>query len=304
LTPGKGYGRFVETSFLTIQQSAGEFLSVKSFALVLKAAILAGAVIGFSSSAMAQSSCAAGKTLKEGVLTIATGEPAYFPWVIDNKPEDGKGFEAAVALEIASRLGFTPDKVTWVRTTFDQAIQPGPKDYDFNLQQYSITEDRAKVIDFSTAYYKPAQAVLMSKPTVEAGAKPTVESLKTLRWGAVEGTTQPVLLKKLVDPAQDLMFYSDVADSVEALKAKQIDAVLMDLPSALYTAAVVLPDGVVLGQFEHSTEDTQGIGLVFEKGNALRDCANEALAAMEADGKLKAIEAEWLQTATGAPLIK
>ncbi len=277
---------------------------MKSFAVLLKAAVVAGAVLTFSSSAMAAGSCAAGKTLKEGVLTIATGEPAYFPWVIDNKPEDGKGFEAAVALEIASRLGFTPNKVVWVRTTFDQAIQPGPKGYDFNLQQYSITEDRAKVIDFSTAYYKPAQAVLTSKPVVEAGAKPTVESLKELRWGAVEGTTQPVLLKKLVDPKQDLMFYSDVADSVEALKAKQIDAVLMDLPSALYTAAVVLPDGVVLGQFEHSTEDSQGIGLVFEKGNALRDCANEALAAMTADGKLQAIEAEWLQTATGAPLIK
>jgi polar amino acid transport system substrate-binding protein len=260
--------------------------------------------MGFTSAAMAQGSCAAGKTLKEGTLTIATGEPAYFPWVIDNKPEDGKGFEAAVALEIASRLGFPPEKVVWVRTTFDQAIQPGPKDFDFNLQQYSITDDRAKVIDFSAAYYKPAQAVLVSKPTVEAGAKPTVDSLKTLRWGAVEGTTQPQLLEKLVDPAQDLMFYTDVADSVEALKARQIDAVLMDLPSALYTAAVVLPDGVVLGQFEGSSDDSQGIGLVFEKGNALRDCANEALASMEADGKLKAIEAEWLQTATGAPLIK
>lgn len=277
---------------------------MKSFAVLLKAAVVAGAVLSFSTSAMAAGSCAAGKTLKEGVLTIATGEPAYFPWVIDNKPEDGKGFEAAVAMEIASRLGFTPDKVVWVRTTFDQAIQPGPKDYDFNLQQYSITEDRAKVIDFSTAYYTPAQAVLTNKPVVEAGAKPTVESLKELRWGAVEGSTQPVLLKKLVDPKQDLLFYNDVADSVEALKAKQIDAVLMDLPSALYTAAVVLPDGVVLGQFAHSPEDTGGIGLVFEKGNALRDCANEALAAMAADGKLQAIEAEWLQTATGAPLIK
>lgn len=277
---------------------------MKSFALILKAAAVAGAVIGFASSAHAAASCAAGKTLKDGTLTIATGEPAYFPWVIDNKPEDGKGFEAAVAMEVASRLGFPQDKVAWVRTTFDQAIQPGPKDYDFNLQQYSITDDRAKVIDFSTAYYKPAQAVLTSKPAVEAGAKPAVESLKGLRWGAVEGTTQPQLLKKLVDPAQDLLFYSDVADSVEALKARQIDAVLMDLPSALYTAAVVLPDGVVLGQFENSTDDSQGIGMVFEKGNALRDCVNEALAAMQADGKLQAIEAEWLQTATGAPLIK
>ena len=278
--------------------------TVKILALLLNAAVVSGALIGFSSGAMAGESCAAGKTLKEGTLTIATGEPAYFPWVIDNKPESGKGFEAAVALEVAQRMGFPADKVTWVRTTFDQAIQPGPKDFDFNLQQYTITDERAKVVDFSTAYYKPAQAVLVSKPTVEAGAKPTVESLKALHWGAVEGTTQPQLLKTLVNPTQALMFYSDVADSVEALKARQIDAVLMDLPSALYTAAAVLPDGVVLGQFEGSSDASQGIGLVFEKGNALRDCANEALASMEADGKLKAIEAEWLQTATGAPLIK
>lgn len=277
---------------------------MRSFAFVLKVAAAAGAMTVFASSAFADSTCAVGKTLKEGVLTIATGEPAYFPWVIDNKPEDGKGFEAAVALEVASRMGFAPDKVTWVRTTFDQAIQPGPKDFDFNLQQYSITDDRAKVIDFSTAYYKPAQAVLTSKAVIDAGAKPTLESIKTLAWGAVEGTTQPALIKKLVDPSKDLLMYNDVADSVEALKAKQIDAVLMDLPSALYTAAVVLPDGVVLGQFEGSTDESQGIGLVFEKGNKLRDCANEALAAMEADGKLKSIEAEWLQTATGAPLIK
>lgn len=273
-------------------------------AFSVRAAAVAIALTGLATSALAAGSCAAGKTITEGTLTIATGEPAYFPWVIDNKPESGKGFEAAVAMEVASRLGFPADKVTWVRTTFDQAIQPGPKNYDFNLQQYSITDERAKVIDFSNSYYKPAQAVLTAKPVVEAGAKPTVESLKALHWGAVEGTTQPVLIKKLVDPSQQLLMYNDVADSVEALKARQIDAVLMDLPSALYTAAVVLPDGVVLGQFEHSTDESQGIGMVFEKGNTLRDCVNEALAAMEADGKLKAIEAEWLQTATGAPLIK
>ncbi len=98
---------------------------MKSLTSFLKAAAVAGAVMSLASNALAQSSCAAGKTLKEGTLTIATGEPAYFPWVIDNKPEDGKGFEAAVALEIAARLGFPSDKVTWVRTTFDQAIQPG-----------------------------------------------------------------------------------------------------------------------------------------------------------------------------------
>jgi polar amino acid transport system substrate-binding protein len=242
--------------------------------------------------------------LKEGMLTIATGEPAYFPWVIDNKPEAGKGFEAAVALEVASRMGFAADKVTWVRTTFDQAIQPGAKDFDFNLQQYSITEERAKVIDYSDAYYKPAQALIVRKGTVEKGAKASMDSIKTLRWGAVEGTTQSVFIKGKVAPAQDLLMYNDVADSVAAMQADQIDVVMMDLPSALYVSAVQMPDGVVLGQFEEAIEGDQGIGMVFAKGNALRDCVNEALKAMTADGKLKAIEAEWLQTATNAPVIK
>lgn len=277
---------------------------MKTISLSLKALALAATLASFASSAMAADSCAVGKTLKEGTLTIATGEPAYFPWVIDNKPETGKGYEAAVAMEVASRLGFPADKVAWVRTTFDQAIQPGAKEFDFNLQQYSITEERAKVIDFSAAYYKPAQAVLVRKPTIDAGAKPTVDSIKGLKWGAVEGTTQPALIKKLVNPSQALLMYNDVADSVEALKSGQIDAVLMDLPSALYTAAAVLPDGAVLGQFADSTDESEGMGLVFEKGNKLRDCVNDALAAMDKDGKLKAIEAEWLQTAAGAPLIK
>lgn len=263
-----------------------------------------GLLGALATGAAADATCAAGKTLKEGALTIATGAPAYFPWVVDDKPESGKGFEAAVAMEIAARMGFAPDRVVWVRTTFDQAIQPGPKEFDFNLQQYSITDERTKVIDFSDPYYKPAQAVLVRKPTVDAGTKPTVEAIKGLKWGTVEGSTQPQLIKKLVAPTHELMVYTDVADSVEALKAGQIDAVLMDLPSALYTAAAVLEDGVVLGQFEGSSDESEGIGLVFEKGNKLRDCANEALAAMTADGKLKAIEAEWLQAATNAPLIK
>jgi polar amino acid transport system substrate-binding protein len=268
-------------------------------------AALACSFVAFATTgASAQNACAAGKTLKEGMLTIATGEPAYFPWVIDNKPEDGKGFEAAVAMELASRLGFAADKVTWVRTTFDQAIQPGAKEYDFNLQQYSITEERAKVIDFSDAYYNAAQSVIVRKPTVEAGAKPALESLKTLRWGAAEGTTQSVFIKNTVQPTQDILMYNDVADSVAAMKAGQIDAVVMDLPSALFVTAVQLEDGLVLGQFDGAIEDTSGMGIVFEKGNALRDCVNEALKAMKDDGKLKAIEAEWLQAATNAPVIK
>jgi polar amino acid transport system substrate-binding protein len=274
-----------------------------SFRSLAKVVLVAGLMSGISSAAFAAGECAAGKTIKEGVLTIATGEPAYFPWVIDNKPEDGKGFEAAVAMEVASRMGFAADKVVWVRSTFDQAIQPGAKDYDFNLQQYSITDERAKVIDFSVSYYKPAQSVVVRKVTIEAGAKPTMESLKGLRFGAAEGTTQLPFITQTVAPTTAPLMYNDVADSLEAMKANQIDAVVMDLPSALYVSGVQMEDGAILGQFDIN-DGSAGMGIVFEKGKALKTCVDEALNAMAADGKLKTIETEWLQSATGAAVIK
>lgn len=269
--------------------------------LVLSAATALALVAGAAS---AQNDCAAGKTLKEGVLTVATGTPAYFPWVIDNDPTSGKGFEAAVAYAIAERMGFAADRVEWTSTTFDQAIQPGPKDFDFNLQQYSITPEREQTVDFSDPYYAAAQAVLVRKPTVDAGATPALASLKALKWGLAAGTTAPALIGQLVGPEAEPMLYEDTADVSEALKAGQIDATLMDLPSALYTAAAVLDDGVVLGQFPAGDEASDRFGLVFADGNPLRDCANAALAEMAADGTLAKIEAEWLADATGAPVIK
>lgn len=254
--------------------------------------------------AMAQNTCAAGKTLTDGTLTVATGNPAYFPWVIDNDPTAGNGFEAAVAYALAERMGFGADKVAWTSTTFDQAIQPGPKEFDFNLQQYSITPEREQTIDFSDPYYSAAQAVLVRTPTVDAGAKPEIAALKALKWGAAAGTTAPSLIASLIGPDSDPLLYEDSADVSEALKAGQIDATLMDLPSALYTAAVVLDDGVVLGQFPAGADAPDSFGLVFEEGNPLKDCANAALAEMKADGTLAGIEAEWLAEATGAPVIK
>lgn len=271
---------------------------------IFKAGLTALALGGMASGAWAADTCAAGKTLHDGVLTIATGNPAYFPWVIDDDPASGQGFEAAVALEIAKRMGFEGDAVQWVRTTFDQAIQPGAKDFDFNLQQYSITPERDEFIDFSLPYYTAAQSVIVLAPTKEAGAAPTVDSLKGLKWGAVESTTAPGLIKELVSPDVSMLLYNDVADSVEALKAGQVDAIMLDLPSALFTAAVLLDNGTVLGQFATGGDSPDQLGLVFEEGNSLRDCANEAISAMVEDGTLAAIEAEWLQDATGVPVIK
>jgi polar amino acid transport system substrate-binding protein len=258
-----------------------------------------------ANTAFAAGECAAGKTMKEGILTIATGNPSYFPWVIDNKPEDGKGFEAAVAYEVANRMGFDNAKVEWTTASFDESIQPGEKNFDFNLQQFSITEEREKVVDFSVPYYSAAMAVLVRKPTQEKGAKPEMDSLKGLLWGADASTTALPTLNKLIEPSEKPLLYNDNNDVVAAMKANQIDAALFDLPTAMYLGAVVLDDGVVLGQFPADrTEQPDQFGLLMSEGNPLKTCVNEALEAMKADGKLASIEAAWLQQTTGVPVIK
>jgi ABC-type amino acid transport/signal transduction systems, periplasmic component/domain len=143
------------------------------------AALPAGAAL-----AAGHAACATGKTLEDGVLTIATGNPAYYPWVMNDAPESGEGFEAAVAYAIAAAMGFEADQVAWVRTSFDEAIQPGAKNFDFNMQQYSITPERDQMVDFSLPYYTSAMAVLTTESVLEAtGAEPTVASLKGLIWG-------------------------------------------------------------------------------------------------------------------------
>lgn len=255
-------------------------------------------------SALAQD-CAAGKTLTEGKLTIATGNPAYFPWVIDDAPESKEGFESAVAYAVANEMGFTDDDVVWVRSSFDEAIQPGAKNFDFNLQQYSITDEREEVVDFSVPYYETAMAVLTRKPVVDGGAEATLASLKGLKWGAHASTTAVPMIAENIQPDSDPLLYGDNADVVEAMKANQIDAALMDLPTALFTAAVLLDDGVVLGQFPADrSENPDRFGLLMEDGNALRECVDAAITSLKADGTLGAIEARWLSEATDVPVIE
>ena len=255
--------------------------------------------------AVAGGHCAAGKTLTDDVLTIATGNPAYYPWVMDDAPESKAGFEAAVAYAVANRMGFEDGQVTWVRSSFDQAIQPGAKDFDFNLQQFSITEEREEIVDFSMPYYSAAMAVVTRQPSVDGCAEATLESLKGLLWGAHASTTAVPMLAEIVQPDAEPLLYGDNADVVEAMKANQIDAALMDLPTALFTAAVLMDDGVVLGQFPpERSENPDQFGLLMEEGNPLKDCVDAALAELTEDGTLAAIEAEWLAEATGVPVIE
>ena len=247
-------------------------------------------------------SCADDKTLTGGTLTIATGNPAYYPWVMDDAPESGNGFEAAVAYALAEKMGFAPSNVAWVRTSFDQAIQPGKKDFDINLQQFSITEDRDKVVDFSASYYTAPMAVLVRSADK---LEPTMAQLKGLVWGAAASTTGLPMITDTIAPTTSMMIYDDNANIVEAMKAGQIDAALFDLPTALYLSAVVLDGGQVLGQFPaDEATDLDHFGMIMAEGSPLKECVDAALATMKADGTLASIEATWLQETTGVPLIK
>ncbi len=256
-----------------------------------------------STTAMAGGHCAAGKTLTEGKLTIATGNPAYYPWVMDDAPESGQGFEAAVAYAVAGEMGFASEDVVWVRSSFDEAIQPGAKNFDFNMQQYSITPERDEVVDFSAPYYTAPMAVLVGPGAVDTEA--TMAGLKALKWGAVGSTTAVPKLENVIQPDSRPLLYGDNADVNAAISANQIDAALFDLPTALFLSAVMIEGSKVIGQFAPDASDNPDqFGMLMEEGNALKACVDEALAALTESGALAAIEAEWLQDTTGVPLIK
>ncbi len=254
--------------------------------------------------AQSAAECAAGKTLEEGVLTVGTGDPAYSPWVIDDKPESKEGFEAAVAYAVAAELGFADADVKWVRTTFDEAMQPGAKNFDFNLQQYSITEERKQTVTFSDGYYTTNQAIVGLTDSAAKGAT-TLDAIKKLKLGAQAGTTSLAYITDVIQPEQEPFVYDDNAGAKAALEAKQIDAAVFDLPTALYVSAVEIEGSAVLGQFpaqDGATADE--FGLVFDKDNALATCVNTALATLKENGSLASITAQWLSTSTNIPVIE
>lgn len=256
-----------------------------------------------STTAVAGGHCAAGKTLNDGTLTIATGNPAYYPWVMDDAPESGQGFEAAVAYAVAAEMGFAADNVTWVRSSFDEAIQPGLKNFDLNMQQYSITPERDLIVDFSDPYFTAPMAVLVGASAIDTA--PTLDALRELQWGAVGTTTAVPKLTAVIQPSNDPLLYGDNADVNAAMSANQIDAALFDLPTALFLSAVMIEGSKVLGQFAPDlTDNPDQFGMLMEEGSPLKACVDEALAALTESGELAAIEAKWLQDTTGVPLIK
>lgn len=247
--------------------------------------------------------CAAGLTLTDGVLTVATGDPAYPPYVIDDDPTSGEGFEAAVAYAVAAQLGFDHDHVEWVRTPFDAAFQPGPKDFDFNIQQFSINPEREQSVSFSVPYYTSTQAIVGYADSAAAGAT-TLSQLQALRIGVATGTTSLIFAEEIIAPDSGVQVFNDNAAAVAALDAQQIDAIVADLPTALYVANVEMDGGAVFGQFP-TTDDTAGEnwGLLFEKDSPLVECANYALLALRESGELDAITEQWMTASIDVPFI-
>ena len=239
-------------------------------------------------------------TVTSGKLTIATGEPAYYPWVIDDKPESGEGFEGAVAYAVAKQLGFNNDEVVWVRTTFDGAVTPGEKNFDFNLQQFSITADRSKVVDFSSPYYTAPQAIVSYKGSKIAG-KTSIAELKNAKLGAAVGTTSLDAVENQIGVKPQV--FNDNAAGVTALKNGQIDGLVVDLPTAFYLSGVEVKDGLIVGQLPSSGAGDQ-FGLLLSKGSKLTPCVTGAVDAITADGTLAAITDKWLATDAGAPVLK
>jgi polar amino acid transport system substrate-binding protein len=242
------------------------------------------------------------QTHTPGTLTITTDKPAYEPWFVDDDPANGKGFEGAVAAAVAEQLGFTPDEVTWTRTRFDAAIAPGPKDWDFDINQFSITEERKQAVDFSSPYYDAAQAVITTGGS-EAADATTLADLKPLKIGAQVGTTSYDAVVAAIDPDQEPAVYNTNDDAKQALENGQIDALVVDLPTAFYITAAELDDGKIVGQLPETGGAQDQFGLVLDKGSPLTPCVSAAVDALRDDGTLDRLVDEWLSQAGGAPVL-
>jgi polar amino acid transport system substrate-binding protein len=239
-------------------------------------------------------------TVTAGKLTIATGQPAYFPWVIDDAPESGEGFEAAVGYAVAAQLGFAQEDVIWTRTTFDGAIAPGPKDFDFNLQQFTITDDRAQAVDFSSPYYTTTQAVVTTSASPAADAT-TIEELTGFSVGVASGTTSYTVYQEQSGVEPQVFNSND--DAVLALQSGQIDALVVDLPTAFYLSGAVLDGGKILGTFADTTGG-DNFGLVLAKDSELTTAVTAAVDALRADGTLDELVATWLTTGADVPVLQ
>jgi len=235
-------------------------------------------------------------TLKSGTLTIGTDKPAFPPYFEDNDPTNGKGFESATAYAIAEQLGFSSDQVEWTVVPFNSSYAPGPKDFDFDINQISITPKRAEQVDFSSPYYTADQAVVALKGS-DAAAATSLADLQDAQFGVQIGTTSLDAVNEVIQPSSDPQVFDTSNDVVSALKQDQVDAVVVDTPTALYLTAVQVPDGTIVGEFPAPGGDEWGALLA--KDSPLTDCVSAAVDELRSSGELDKIQEQWINSAGG-----
>ena len=249
--------------------------------------------------------------VKPGQLTVGTDNPAYPPWYAGgtkssfwklNDPSNGKGFEPAVAYAVAKQLGFARSEVKWTYVPFNRSFAPGKKSFDFDINQISYTPARAKVVTFSTSYYDVNQAIVVLDGTKIASVH-TIAGLRPFKLGAQLGTTSYSFITSTIKPSKQPSVFPQNAGAVQALKNKQIDGLVVDLPTAFYVTGAQVPHSKVLGQFTGGG-GAGYFGMVFAKGDPLAACVDKALAKLRANGTLKQIQQKWLAKATGAPILR
>ncbi len=246
--------------------------------------------------------CAPGqlRLVKPGTLTIGTDSPAYDPWFRHNDPTNGQGFESAVAYAVAHQLGFSDSQVTWANVPFNSSYAPGAKSFDFDINQISITPQRAQVVDFSKGYYQAAQALVVLDKSPYASAH-SIAGLKSAKLGAQVGTTSLTAANDVIAPSTPVAVYDDTNAAKQALLNGQIDAIVVDLPTAFYITAAQIPHSTIVGQFQPTRGQVERFGMLFEKGNPLVSCVNQALGKLKQSGKLAAIQKRWLSSVVNVP---
>ncbi len=237
-----------------------------------------------------------------GKFTVGTDKPAYSPWFVDDDPANGKGFESAVAYAVAEQLGFAMEEVTWVVVPFTNAYAPGPKNFDVDINQVSITDERRNAVDFSSGYYDVAQTVITTKGSKIDGAT-SIAALKDAKLGAQVGTTSYTAITDQIQPTAKPAVYDTNDLAVQALQNGQVDGIVVDLPTAFYITAAQLDNGAIVGQLPPGTGTPDQFGMVLAKGSPLTACVSAAVDALKADGTLEQLEKQWLAGTDGAPVL-
>ena len=239
---------------------------------------------------------------KQGQLTVATDSPAYEPYFVDDDPTNGKGFESAVAYAVAEELGFSEEQVEWVTVPFNASYQPGPKEFDFDINQISITPRRSEAVTFSQGYYSASQAVITLKDSEYADTA-SLDELADATLGVQVGTTSLDAIEAEIQPSTPPQIFDDTNAAKQALLNGQVDGIVVDLPTAFYITAVEIPQGTIAGQFQVTSGETEEFGLLFEQGNPYVECVDQALDALKEDGTLRAIEQQWMSDVADVPAL-